>query len=126
MLVEFLEKSYVFIKVRGLPVISLDRVEVFSLPVDTVVDSYFIDFMREFIMHRHSQPLPSIGGLYPVPVLIFILFVLDIIKEYKNATSSMRLVRLHGREHITREQLARNPHWKRVVKNLSHIDESQA
>jgi len=55
-----------------------------------------------------------------------VIAVIDNIGEYKNATSSMRLVRLHGREHVTRDQLTRNPHWKRVVKNLSNIDESQA
>jgi len=53
-----------------------------------------------------------------------VVTVIDNIREYRNAASSMRLVRLHGREHISRKHLASNPHWKRVAKNVSHLVDS--
>src|SRR3972149_1909139 len=57
--------------------------KVFLFPVYLIIDSYFINLLRKLIKDRHCKPLPAINRLYPVSILIFIFFILDIIKKYK-------------------------------------------
>src|SRR3989338_324551 len=55
----------------------------FPFPIYLIINSNFVNFLRKFIQDRDSKPLPAINSLYPVSVLVFIFFILDIIKKYK-------------------------------------------
>jgi beta-N-acetylhexosaminidase len=50
--------------------------------------------------------------------------VLDYLKDYRDPAAQMRLIRMHGRNAISREQLHQNPRWKNAVDCISAYNES--
>lgn len=66
---------------RSLGVMGNYRIQMFSAPLNRVVDLHLKDFLPEAVDHRHGQPLPAIRGFYFIPVLPFVLFKLNIVQE---------------------------------------------
>jgi len=50
----------------------------FPAPFYGIVYGYLNHLLRKSVTNRHGNPLPALGGLQPVSVLPFVLFVLDI------------------------------------------------
>ena len=48
--------------------------------------------------------------------------VLDHLGEYNEPVSQVRLIRMHGRNAITREQLAKDKHWQQRVSDLNTLN----
>ncbi len=67
-----------------LAVIGQDRLPLFVLPSDIIINQYLIYQLGIPVPDRYGQPLPSLGRLYLVPVLPLIFLKLNIIQEYKD------------------------------------------
>lgn len=50
--------------------------------------------------------------------------VLESLDDYSDPVSQMRLVRMHGRHALSREQLHQEPRWQSAVRMLSQYDEN--
>lgn len=50
--------------------------------------------------------------------------VLEALADYSDPVSQMRLVRMHGRQALSREQLHQEPRWQAAVRMLSDYDEN--
>ena len=50
--------------------------------------------------------------------------VLDELSNHEDPTSQMRLVRMHGRHEVTRNEIHMDPRWKTAVSAIAEYDES--
>ena len=67
------------IKKRCFAIIGDQRLKVFFLPLDRIVNLDSVDLLGKPVKYGSCQPLPSVAGFNAVTVLPFILLVLDIV-----------------------------------------------
>ncbi|MEJ1354608.1 MAG: beta-N-acetylhexosaminidase [Candidatus Sedimenticola sp. (ex Thyasira tokunagai)] len=52
--------------------------------------------------------------------------VLESLKDYSNPAAQMRLIRMHGRKALNREEIHMDPRWKTAVEAVAKFEESSA
>jgi len=77
----FFKKIDMILEKRSLGVVGDQRIQMFSAPLNRVVDLNLKDFLSEAVNHGYRQPLPAIRSLDFIPVLPFVLFKLNIVQE---------------------------------------------
>ncbi len=82
--IAFFEYGKIIIEKRGLAVIGNQCLQMLFLPLVSIVDFYFSDFLGETVTNRYREPLPLLRCFDAIAVLPFVFLVLDIVQVTEN------------------------------------------